>query len=77
MFRISPKTRHANSHIMRESHTFRVFLTLTCLKEVFSCIPPFSVIIVRIAKAMKWLQAILDYMKKVKSITSTVFGQFS
>ena len=24
------------------------------------------------AKATKWLQAILDYMKKVKSITSTV-----
>ena len=24
------------------------------------------------AKAIKWLQAILDYMKKVKSITSTV-----
>ena len=34
-------------------------------------------LIVRMAKAMKWLQAILDYMKKVKSITSTVFGQFS
>ena len=34
-------------------------------------------IIVRMAKATKWLQAILDYMKKVKSITSTVFGQFS
>ena len=29
-------------------------------------------IIVRMAKATKWLQAILDYMKKVKSITSTV-----
>ena len=34
-------------------------------------------IIVRMAKATKWLQAILDYMKMVKSITSTVFGQFS
>ena len=32
---------------------------------------------VRMAKATKWLQAILDYMKKVKLITSTVFGQFS
>ena len=36
-----------------------------------------AIIIVRMAKATKWLQAILDYMKKVKSITSTVFGQFS
>ena len=32
------------SRIMRESHTFGVFLTLTCLEEVFSCILPFSVI---------------------------------
>ena len=32
--------------------------------------------IVRMAKAAKWLQAILDY-KKVKWSTSTVFGQFS
>ena len=30
-----------------------------------------------VAKAAKRLQAILDYMKNVKSITSTVFGQFS
>ena len=37
----------------------------------------YSCLIVRMAKATKWLQAILDYMKKVKSITSTVFGQFS
>ena len=35
------------------------------------------IIIVRMAKAAKRLQAILDYIKKVKSITSTVFGQFS
>ena len=34
-------------------------------------------ILVRMAKGTKWLQAILDYMKKVKLITSTVFGQFS
>ena len=34
-------------------------------------------IIVRMAKAAKRLQAILDYMKKVKSSTSIVFGQFS
>ena len=33
-------------------------------------------IIVRMAKAAKRLQAILDYMKKVKLITSTVYGQF-
>ena len=32
---------------------------------------------IRVAKAAKRLQAILDYMKKVKLITSTVFGQFS
>ena len=34
-------------------------------------------IIVRMAKVVKRLQAILDYMKNVKLITSTVFGQFS
>ena len=33
------------SRIMRESHAFRVFLTLTRLEEVFSRILPFSVII--------------------------------
>ena len=33
-------------------------------------------IIVRMAKTTKWLQAILDYMKKAKLITSTVYGQF-
>ena len=32
------------SRIMRESHTFGVFLTLTRLEEVFSRILPFSVI---------------------------------
>ena len=36
-----------------------------------------SRIFVRMAKAAKRLQAILDFMKKVKLSTSTVFGQFS
>ena len=36
----------------------------------------FGETIVRMAKAAKQLQAILDYMKKVKLSTSTVFGQF-
>ena len=31
----------------------------------------------RMAKTTKWLQAILDYMKKAELSTSTVFGQFS
>ena len=29
------------------------------------------------AQTTKWLPAILDYMKKAKWITSTVFGPFS
>ena len=40
----------------------------------FKLIKDSLTLIVRMAKATKWLQAILDYMKKVKSITSTVFG---
>ena len=32
-------------------------------------------IIVRMAKTTKWLNAILDYMKKAKSSISMVFGQ--
>ena len=36
-----------------------------------------KIVIYRMAKTTKWLNAILDYMKKVKLNISTVFGQFS
>ena len=60
---------------------FSYQITLTnmcyCIYNITSYYISSLLIIVRMAKAAKRLQAILDYMKKVKLITSTVFGQFS
>ena len=63
----------------KKKHVREIFKDVTKKgkTELLPKIEQLLLIIVRMAKATKWLQAILGYMKKVKSITSTVFGQFS